>query len=122
MKNLTMKTLLTEWRQLLNESTIKFKLPDGALSQQEHTILQYYGDGSNEYNETIPPELSDLPPDKVHTIGNLAFKYFEENIPLEEAQDDCERDFGHTDDITFLAMSKEDVKYAYEVFDQGGIY
>ena len=126
MKNPTMKTLLTEWRQLLKEGDhlghVAFFRPDGEPTQQEHAILQYYSDGSNEYDQTIPQELSDMPSNKVHTIGNLAFKYFEENVPLEEAQEACKYDFGHTDDITFLGMDPEEVSYAYSVFDRGGIY
>ena len=122
MKKPTMKTLLTEWRQLLSEGSITMMLPDGEPSQQEHAILQYYGDGSNEYDQTVPQELSDIPANKVHTIGNLAFNYFVENFSLEEAIGNASNDFGHTDDITFLAMSPEDVEYAYQVFDQGGIY
>ena len=126
MKNPTMKELLTEWRTLLKEGDhpghVAFFGPDGEPAQEEHQILQYYGDGSNVYDQTIPDALSHIQnKNLVHTIGNLAFKYFEENIPLGEAQEDCKYDFGHTEEITFLGMDKEEVSYAYEVFDQGGI-
>ena len=50
MKNPTMKTLLTEWRNLLKEGDhaghVSFFRPDGEPTQQEHAILQHYGDGS----------------------------------------------------------------------------
>ena len=119
MKNLTMKALLTEWRQQLKEG-ISFTTNNGEPTQEEHAILDFYS--KNTYTEIIPPELTGDDPDKVHTIGNLASLYFDEGVPVEEAIEACAENFGHTDDITFLAMSPEDVKYAYSVFDAGGIY
>ena len=117
---MNMKKLLTEWRNLLNESTIRFTLPNGEPTQEENAILDYFA--KNTYVQgNIPPELSQDNPDKVNTIGNLASLYFDDGLPLAEAQEACQEQFGHTDDITFLAMSPEDVEYAYEVFDRGGI-
>jgi len=119
-ENPTMKTLLTEWRKQLKEG-ISFHLPNGEPTQEETAILDFFA--KNTYVQgNIPPELSGDNPDKVNTIGNLASLYFDEGLPVEEAIEACAENFGHTDDITFLAMSPEDVKYAYSVFDAGGIY
>ena len=122
MKNPTMKELLTEWRTLLREGDhaghVAFFTPDGEPSQEEHQILDYFANQSNVYDQTIPDALSHIQnKNMVHTIGNLAFLYFEENVPLGEAQEACKYDFVHTDEITFLGMDPEEVDYAYEVFD-----
>jgi len=113
-----MKELLTEWRKLLREG-VSFTLPNGEPTQAENYILDFYA--KNTYTQIIPPELSQDDPNKVHTIGNLASLYFDENLSLAEAQEACQEQFGHTDDITFLALSPEDVAYAYRVFDNGGL-
>jgi len=120
MKNPTMKTLLTEWRQVLKEErSVFFFNPDGEPAQAEHAILDFFA--QNTYVQgNIPPELSQDDPDKVNTIGNLASLYFDEGLPLAEAQEACLYDFKHTDGITFLGMNPEEVEYAYEVFDNGG--
>ena len=106
-------------RGLIKEG-VSFKLPNREPTQSENYILDFYA--KNTYTEIIPPELSQEDPDKVHTIGNLASLYFDEGLPVEEAIEACAEDFKHTDTIKFLAMSPEDVKYAYSKFDAGGIY
>ena len=107
-------------RGLINEG-VSFRLPNGEPTQEENAILDFFA--KNTYVQgNIPPELSGDSPDKVNTIGNLASLYFDEGIPVEEAIEACSKDFKHTDTIKFLAMSPEDVKYAYSVFDAGGIY
>lgn len=107
-------------RGLIKES-VSFRLPNGEPTQAENYILDFFV--KNTYVQgNIPPELSGDDPDKVNTIGNLASLYFDEGLPVEEAIEACAQDFVHTDDITFLAMSPEDVKHAYSVFDAGGIY
>lgn len=105
-------------RGLIKEG-VSFRLPNGELTQSENYILDFYA--KNTYTQIIPPELSQDDPDKVHTIGNLASLYFDEGLSLAEAQEACQEQFGHTDSITFLAMSPQDVEYAYSIFDNAGL-
>lgn len=111
---------LLKRRGLIKEG-LSFTLPNGEPTQSENYILDFFA--KNTYVQgNIPPELSQDDPDMVNTIGNLASLYFDEGLSLAEAQEACAERFGHTDDITFLALSPEDVAYAYSVFDEGGIY
>ena len=114
---MNMKKLLTEWRQALREGILKNS--DGTPSQAASAVLDYYTSGNIMYDQIVPVELRDIPPSIVHTIGNCVMQC-KEGIPLEEAIEANSTEFVHTDDITFLAMTPEDVKKVYAFCKSGG--
>ena len=112
-----MKKLLTEWRNAISEGIMKNV--DGTLAQGPYAVLDYYTSGNAMYDQTVPVELQDISPDIVHTVGNCVMQC-KEGVPLEEAIEANSTDFGHTDDITFLAMTPEEVEEVYAFCQSGG--